>query len=185
MDFKSKFEKALSYSDFLKEHGTDEQQRRFSMVYDSIDLSAAQKSVTESFSRKVYLLCMAGAWCGDCVEQCPILQRLCEATSLFELRFIDRDSDEELSSHLRICGAARVPQVVFLNEDFDYLGQMGDRTLAKYRRMAEQLKGAACPTGLGADAALTQQVTQHWLDEFERIHWIVRLSPKLRERHGD
>lgn len=185
MDFQSKFDKGLSYTDFLNEHGTEEQQRRFGMVYDSIELTESQRRVTESMTRKVYLLCMAGAWCGDCVEQCPILQRLCETAPSLELRFIDRDSDDELSSHLRICGAARVPQVVFLNEDFEYLGQMGDRTLAKYRRMAEQLKGAACPTGLGADAALTQEVTQQWLDELERIHWIVRLSPKLRERHGD
>jgi thiol-disulfide isomerase/thioredoxin len=185
MDFQSKFETGLSYTDFLNKYGTEEQQRRFGIVYDSVELTESQKRLIESMTRKVYLLCMAGAWCGDCVEQCPILQRLCEATPSLELRFIDRDSDGELSSHLRICGAARVPQVVFLNEDFDYLGQMGDRTLAKYRRMSEQLKGAACPTGLGADAALTQEVTQQWLDEIERIHWIVRLSPKLRERHGD
>jgi hypothetical protein len=32
---------------------------------------------------------------------------------------------------------------------------------------------------------LQAAVVQDWLDEFERIHWIVRLSARLREKHGD
>ena len=78
-----------------------------------------------------------------------------------------------------------MPQVVFLNEDFDFLSHFGDRTLAKYRNMSASLNGAACPTGLSTDHDLTKEVTQQWLNEFERVHWSVRLSPKLRERHGD
>ena len=185
MDFKSKYEAALNYEEFLAKYGTDEHRRRFEPTLSSVELSEAQMILAKSFNRKVYLLCMAGTWCGDCVEQCPIIHALCEATSTFELRFLDRDSDTELAESLRICGAARVPQVVFLNEDFDFLSHFGDRTLAKYRNMSASLNGAACPTGLYTDHDLTKEVTQQWLNEFERVHWIVRLSPKLRERHGD
>jgi hypothetical protein len=28
-------------------------------------------------------------------------------------------------------------------------------------------------------------VTQDWLDIFERVQWMLRLSPRLREKHGD
>jgi hypothetical protein len=28
-------------------------------------------------------------------------------------------------------------------------------------------------------------VTQDWLNEFERVQWILRLSPRLRQAHGD
>jgi hypothetical protein len=28
-------------------------------------------------------------------------------------------------------------------------------------------------------------VTQDWLNEFERIQWLLRLSPRLRQLHGD
>ena len=32
---------------------------------------------------------------------------------------------------------------------------------------------------------LLVQVTQDWLNEFERVQWLLRLSPRLRQRHGD
>jgi len=28
-------------------------------------------------------------------------------------------------------------------------------------------------------------VLQEWLDEFERVQWMLRLSPRLRQLHGD
>ncbi|MCI0378548.1 MAG: hypothetical protein L0215_13145 [Gemmataceae bacterium] len=32
---------------------------------------------------------------------------------------------------------------------------------------------------------LLVQVAQDWLDEFERVQWLLRLSPRLRAMHGD
>ena len=29
------------------------------------------------------------------------------------------------------------------------------------------------------------QVTQDWLNEFDRVQWLLRLSPRLRQKHGD
>jgi len=46
------------------------------------------------------------------------------------------------------------------------------------------LTGATCPTGLGRDP-LVDAVTKEWLDEFERVQWILRLSSRLRQKHGD
>ena len=37
---------------------------------------------------------------------------------------------------------------------------------------------------LGGDALLAA-VTQDWLNELERIQWLLRLSPRLRQMHGD
>jgi hypothetical protein len=46
--------------------------------------------------------------------------------------------------------------------------------------------GASCPTGLVLSGdPLPAQVTQEWLNEFERAQWILRLSPRLRQKHGD
>jgi hypothetical protein len=36
------------------------------------------------------ILCLAGAWCGDCVNACPIFQRIAEACPLITLRFVNR-----------------------------------------------------------------------------------------------
>ena len=132
------------------------------------------------------VLCLTGAWCGDCVNQCPILQRFAEASSKIDLRFLDRDVHAEVQQELSICGGNRVPVVVFLSEDFHECGRYGDRTLSKYREMAQTMLGAACPAGVGGqDTSLLEAVTREWLAEFERIQLMLRLSPRLRDKHGD
>ena len=128
---------------------------------------------------------MAGAWCGDCVAQCPIWARFEKVTDKIRVRYVDRDADPELAQELKICGGSRVPQVVFLSEQFKPVGWYGDRTLTRYREMAEQLDGAACSTGLVTDKDTLTGVVQDWLNEFERVQLILRLSPSLRKIHGD
>jgi hypothetical protein len=83
-------------------------------------------------------------------------------------------------------GAARVPMVVFFSEEGNEAARFGDRTLSKYRQVAKDHLGASCPTGLVAPPAeLIAAVTQDWLDIVERVHHMLRLSPRLREKHGD
>jgi epoxyqueuosine reductase QueG len=60
------------------------------------------------------VLCMTGAFCGDCVRQCPIMLRIAEASSVIDLRFLDRDTNPDLSERLKILGGSRIPVVVFL-----------------------------------------------------------------------
>ena len=35
------------------------------------------------------------------------------------------------------------------------------------------------------DQGLVPAVVQDWLDEFERIQWMLRTSSRLRQLHGD
>jgi hypothetical protein len=51
--------------------------------------------------------------------------------------------------------------------------------------MAQQQLGAVCPTGLGGLPASTPDVVGDWLREFERVQLMLRLSPRLRQKHGD
>ena len=32
---------------------------------------------------------------------------------------------------------------------------------------------------------MSAAVLQEWLNEFERVQWMLRLSPRLRQKHGD
>lgn len=175
-----------SYRAFLERHGKPEHQQRWQAVYEQVSLSDGQRALLEGFVRRINVLCLAGAWCGDCVNQCPIFDRFAEVTDAIDLRFLDRDAHPDVQEALSLCGGHRVPVVVFLSEDFAECGRYGDRTLSKYREMAATLAGAACPTGIVAgDGSLLKRVTAEWLDEFERIQLMLRLSPRLRERHGD
>jgi hypothetical protein len=120
------------------------------------------------------------------VNQCPIFDHFQIVQPLIQVRYFDRDAHPDLGQALSVCGAARVPAVLFLTEDDCQLGMYGDRTLSKYRAMAAAQLGPSCPTGLVAEPReLQAAVVQDWLDEFERMHWIVRLSARLREKHGD
>jgi hypothetical protein len=186
MDFGAKFEHGLSYADFLARYGTEEQQRRWRGVYEQVALTAAQVELLRSFKREMKVLVTAGAWCGDCVNQCPIFARFEETNERIRVRFFDRDDESDLSQALAICGAPRVPSVLFLSEDNFVCGRYGDRTLAKYRDIASSQLGAACPTGLVVpEQSLLAAVTQEWLDEFERIQLMLRTSGRLRQKHGD
>jgi thiol-disulfide isomerase/thioredoxin len=186
MNFATKFDEGLSYQDFLARHGSDHDRARWAAVHAQVTLSDAQQALLGSFQREMKVLVMAGAWCGDCVNQCPVFEHFAAATDRIRLRFYDRDAHPDLAERLQTCGAARVPAVLFLSEDDHVCGRYGDRTLSKYRQMAADLGGAACPSGISTPGdVLLAQVTQEWLDEFERIQLMLRTSGRLREKHGD
>ncbi len=190
MDWAASFNQGLGYQEFLARYGADEHRQRWADVHAEIELSAEQQELLASFQREMNVLCLAGTWCGDCVNQCPVFDRFSAASQRLHVRFLDRDDHSDLADHLRICGGSRVPIVVFLSEDGNLCGIYGDRTLSKYRQMAaDQLGpkqlGAACPGGLGPDVSLLQAVAQDWLNEFERMQWMLRTSPRLRKLHSD
>jgi len=55
-----------------------------------------------------------------------------------------------------------------------------------YRRKAERELGPACPVTIGPQDGNEAAVEiQEWLDTFERVQLMLRLSPPLRRRHGD
>ena len=186
LNYGAKFDEGLNYHDFLHKYGTDEQRRRWQTVHESLVLTAAQRELLASFVREIKVICLAGAWCGDCVNQCPIFDHLEIANPRIRVRYFDRDTHPDLGQALSVCGAPRVPAVLFLSEDDCQVGFYGDRTLSKYRSIAGAQLGPACPTGLVVEPAeLQAAVVQDWLDEFERVQWILRLSARLREKHGD
>lgn len=186
MNWQIAFQAGLEYAPFLEAHGTPDHRARWQAVYDRVALADAQTALLAGFVRRMNVICLAGAWCGDCVNQCPIFQRFADSSDHIALRFLDRDRHADVQQALSLCGGNRVPMLVFLSEDFQECGRYGDRTLSKYRELARTLQGAACPTGLpAAGADLLSSVTAEWLAEFERIQLMLRLSPRLRQRHGD
>jgi hypothetical protein len=185
-DFAAKFSAGLPYADFLSNHGSQEHQRRWEDFHGRVKLSDAQRALLASFTREMKVLCLAGAWCGDCVNQCPIFDHFAGANPRIVMRYFDRDTHSDLAAELTICGGARVPVVVFVSEDGFEVSRFGDRTLSKYRKLAADQLGPACPTGLvPPEQELLAAVTQDWLDIFERAQWILRTSARLRQLHGD
>jgi thioredoxin-like negative regulator of GroEL len=181
-----KFAQALPYDEYLKT-GTDEQRRRWQQVYDVAQLLAPQREMVEGFVRQMRILVVSGIWCGDCVQQVPLIQRVAEANpEKIDLRIVDRDAAADLSEQLRINAGNRVPAVLLLAEDFEFCALAGDRTVSRYRALALRQLGAACPTGIvGPDADEMAATLADWLGEIERVQLMLRLSARLRKKHGD
>ena len=89
-DFRMVFQRALPYGGFLEHYGTEEHRRRWDGVYSAIMLTDGQRELLKAFRRRMNVLCLSGPWCGDCVNACPIYQRIAEACPLIDLRFVNR-----------------------------------------------------------------------------------------------
>jgi hypothetical protein len=184
--FVDKFASGLPYVRYLQT-GTEEQQRRWAQVYDAAHLAGAQKELVTGFVREMKILIFSGIWCGDCVQQCPLIFRIAEANlGKIDLRFVERPKESELVPELRINAGSRVPVVVFLSEDSEWCATAGDRTINRYRALARARLGPLCPTGIVApekdeiDATLAD-----WLNEVERVQLMLRLTPRLRQKYQD
>jgi thiol-disulfide isomerase/thioredoxin len=184
--FADKFAAGLGYEAYLKT-GTEEQQRRWKQFYDGVKLTSAQAELIGGFKREMKVLAISGIWCGDCVQQCPLLARIAEANpAKVQLRFVDRDVQRELTEQFRINGGDRVPVVIFLAEDFEFCGVYGDRTINRYRAIAQKKLGTACPTGIvGPESHEVESTLADWVAETERVQLMLRLSPRLRAKYGD
>lgn len=167
--------------------GKPEQQANWKRVYDQATLTGAQQQLVGSFVRKINVIGLSGVWCGDCVQQCPLIQRIADGNrDKIDLRWVDRDEHADLQDKLTINAGKRVPVLVFCAEDYEFVSWYGDRTLSRYRAIAQRQLGPSCPLpGAPVDADEMAATLQDWLNEFERVHILLRLSGRLRQKYND
>jgi thiol-disulfide isomerase/thioredoxin len=186
MNLFDRFSVALPMDHFLSKYGTAAHRTRWKETFDSIRLTDAQANLLRAFKREMNVLVLAGAWCGDCSGQCPIFDRFAEAAPVIKVRYLDNADDADVQQELSINGGKRVPVAVFFSEDGYEVLRYGERPLSKYRQMIRDATGVSFATTLGASTdPLLTQVVQDWLDEFERVQWLLRLSARLRQKHAD
>lgn len=192
--FRAVFAEALAYPDYL-DTARPHERAGWDAFASRVALTDQQRAVAASFARRINVLVISGTWCGDCVQQVPILAAIAGClpasdldgrTPGIDLRIIDRDQHRAVADHFMICGGHRVPTVIFLSEVFDFMALAGDKTLARFRRLAASQLGPVCPLP-GAPVARDEvaAVTVEWLENFERVALMARLSPKLRGLHND
>ena len=110
----SVFSRGLRYDQYL---ATDPNRAGgWNALADRVSLTALQREEIASFTRDMKVLVVSGIWCGDCVQQGPLLAHIAAANPRIDLRWVDRDVEAEFSEQLKICGGGRVPVVVFAAE---------------------------------------------------------------------
>ena len=181
-----KFANAFPYDRYVLT-GNEEQQRRWKQVYDAARLTDTQKQLVAGFVREMKILVFSGIWCGDCVQQCPLIQRIAEVNpAKIALRFVERPKETELPPELRVNAGSRVPVVLFFSEDNEWCATAGDRTINRYRALALARLGPMCPTGIVAPERDELEATlADWLNEVERVQLMLRLTPRLRQKYQD
>ena len=183
---KNKHESGLTYANYIAT-GKEQQQTDWRTIYNEAELTDAQQALLGSFKRKINVIALSGIWCGDCVQQGPLIQRIAEgAPDVIDLRWLDRDEHSDLQEQVRINAGNRVPVLIFCAEDYEFVSWYGDRTLSRYRAIAAKQLGGACPMpGAPVPKDELDATLADWLDEFERVHLLLRLSGRLRQAHGD
>ncbi|MEX2216911.1 MAG: thioredoxin family protein [Phycisphaeraceae bacterium] len=183
---RTKYEAGRDYDAYLAT-GNDKQRESWKSVYDRAHLTGEQQTLVKSFNRTMHVIGLSGIWCGDCVQQLPLVQRIAEANAeKVHIRYLDRDEHIDLQQQVRINGGNRVPVLLFMAEDFELLGWFGDRALSRYRAVAARQLGPSCPLpGAPMPADELAATVQDWVDQFERAHLILRLSPRLRQKYED
>ena len=183
--WKRHFSIAYDYDSFINLGKPEEISQWRDRAERTPELTTEQKTRLQNYNRELNVLVYAGTWCGDCSRQAPMLKKIAEAAgSKVNLRFIERETSKELQDELRIVGGLRVPIIVFLTEDFWELGRFGERLLHVYRSKAAREIGRGIDEGVLSPKALEKEMSE-WVDIFERMLLMVRLSPPLRRRHGD
>lgn len=181
---KSKHDAGLSYDDYL---ATDpEKGAKWREIGGQSGLNDDQAALVRGFVREMNVLCISGIWCGDCVQQGPLIQHIADANPCIDMRWVDRDEHADLAEAVKINAGLRVPVLLFMAEDYEPVSIMGDRTLTRYRAIAARQLGPSCPVpGAPIPTDELQETLQDWLDEFERVQLLLRLSARLRQKHGD
>src|SRR5438067_12691023 len=102
MDWPSVFAEALPYTSFLDRHATPAQRGRWDAAHARLGLAPGQEALLGGFTRRMPVLCLAGAWCGDCINQCPAFDHFARAAPAIDLRFLDRDARGDVRDALMI-----------------------------------------------------------------------------------
>ena len=183
---RSKFEQGVPYDAFVAMGEPMGHRMQWDQRYGQLELTDDQRNLVTSFTREMKVLCLTGTWCGDCALQGAAMHRIAEANDGIELRFLMReDAHADLIVPSQINAGFRVPVTYFMAEDFEQISRFGDRTLSRYRSMARKALGDDSNVLAPPPADPVREVLGEVLDEFERVHLVLRTSPRLREKHGD
>jgi hypothetical protein len=94
----------------------------------TLELAPADLQPFKQLPQTLHVLVLAEDWCGDVINNLPILGRLAEASGKLNLRVFLRDQNLDLIDQYLKDGQHRsIPVFVFFDEDFRELGHFIER----------------------------------------------------------
>ena len=141
MDIKQYWEKAVSYTEYLRDAGErlgnpkDTQEADYAEYY-RLGIQRMNRmwekylpnsEQVETLAKKKFngkILIISEAWCGDASQVIPVVVKFFEQ---FEVKISYRDQEPSLIENYLTNGGKSIPIVIFLDEDFNEIAHWGPR----------------------------------------------------------
>jgi hypothetical protein len=132
---RERFEQGLTYDQFKAQMTRN--QERFEANERAFQPEAEDRTAFAQISRPVNVLVLAEDWCGDVIDNLPILGRLAAETGKLNLRVFLRDQNLDLMDQYLNHGEFRsIPVFAFFDEHFTELGRFIERPESVTERRA-------------------------------------------------
>lgn len=134
---RERFEQGMTYDEF-KEQMTRNQER-FAANERQLALAPADLAAFQQLPHPLNVLVLAEDWCGDVVDNLPILGRIAQESGKLNLRVFLRDQSLDLMDQYLKDGQFRsIPVFVFFDEHFNEIGHFTERPASVTERRAAQ-----------------------------------------------
>jgi hypothetical protein len=134
---RERFEQGMTYDEFKAQMTRN--QERFASNERSLVLDPADIDVFKRLPRSLDVLVLAEDWCGDVVDNLPILGRLAAESGKLNLRIFLRDQHPDLMDNYLNRGEFRsIPVFVFFDDEFREIGRFVERPASVSARRASQ-----------------------------------------------
>lgn len=134
---RERFEQGMTYEQYTAQMTRN--QERFAANERDLRLEPADLAPFEALARPLNVLVLAEDWCGDVIDNLPILGGIARQTGKLDLRVFLRDQNLDLIDQYLNQGQFRsIPVFAFFDENFDELGYFVERPASVTARRASQ-----------------------------------------------
>jgi hypothetical protein len=154
---RERFAQGLTYDEFKA--GMTRNQERFAANERALVLDPADLAVVQQLPRPINVLVLAEDWCGDVIDNLPILGRLAAESGNLNVRVFLRDQNLDLMDQYLNQGEFRsIPVFVLFDEGFNEIGRFIERPESVTERRAQLRREAFAqhPEWGSADTPIAQ-----------------------------
>jgi hypothetical protein len=134
-----RFEQGLTYEEYKAQMTRNKE--RFEENERTVEVDPATVDAFERQGRSLNVLVLAEDWCGDVINNLPVLGRLAQQTVKLNARVFLRDQNEDLMNlYLNQGKFKSIPVFAFFDADFKPLGHLIERPASVTELMAQKRK---------------------------------------------
>jgi hypothetical protein len=121
-----RFAQGMSYQDFRAQMTRN--QERFDTNERKVEIDPADLAVFKALPRPLHVLVLAEDWCGDVIDNLPVIGRLAAESGKLDLRIFLRDQNPDLMDQFLNRGEFRsIPVFAFFDDQFREIGRFIER----------------------------------------------------------